>query len=93
MVDRVSSALLFCLFRNKNAMLRGGPLRWGEVPGRGEGGGLRTPDSCYLDGKNMQTILGLLCPQRGVVAAVYRGVMQFVVAYDEVLEPSAALRR
>lgn len=69
-------------------MVRGGPLRRGENPGRDEGGGLCAPDSCYLDGKNMQTILALLCPQRGVVAAVYRGAMQFVVAYDEVLEPS-----
>ena len=80
LVDRVSSALLFCLFRNKNAILRGGPVRRGDGPERGEGGGLWAPDSCYLDGKNMQTILSLLGPRRGVVAAVYRGVVQFVVA-------------
>lgn len=90
LVDRVSSALLFCLFRNKKAILRGAPVRRGASPDRGEGEGLRAPDSCYLDGKNMQTALGLLCPQRGGVAAVYRGVMQFVVAYDEVPKPSAS---
>jgi hypothetical protein len=78
LVDRVSSALVFCLFLNKNAMLRGGPARRGERPDRGEGGGLWAPDSCYLDGKNMQTAVGLLCPQGNVVAAVSRDL--FVVA-------------
>ena len=56
-------------------MLRGGPARRCEVPGRCEEGGLKAPDSCYLDGKNMQTVVILLCPQRGAVAAEYRGVV------------------
>jgi hypothetical protein len=50
------------------------------MPERGKGGGLKAPDSCYLDGENMQTVVILLCPQRGAVAADYRDVMQFVVA-------------
>lgn len=63
LVDRVSSALVFCLFLNKNAMLRGVPARRGDSPERGEGGGLWAPGSCYLDGENMQTVVNLLCPQ------------------------------
>lgn len=53
LVDRVSSALLFCLLRNKKAMLRGGPARRGSSPERGEGGELWTPGRCYLLGENI----------------------------------------
>lgn len=74
LVDRVSSALVFCLFLNKNAMLRGVPARRGDSPERGEGGGLWAPDSCYLDGENMQTVLDLLCPQGDLMATVVAAV-------------------
>lgn len=76
LVDRVSSALVFCLFLNKNAMLSGVRLRSGEGgPEVGERGGLWAPNSCYLDGRNMQTVMGLLCPQGDdVVPAVGRDV-------------------
>lgn len=49
-------------------MLRGVPARRGDSPERGEGGGLWAPDSCYLDGENMQTVVDLLCPQGDVMA-------------------------
>ncbi len=54
-------------------MVSGGPERRGNIPERGEEGGLCAPDSCYLDGKNIQAALSLLCPRRDVVAAGDRG--------------------
>jgi hypothetical protein len=72
-VDRVSSAWLFCLFRNKNAMVREGPGRRGNSPTRGEGGGLWAPDSCYLDGKNMQTVFKSVTLAKGCCGGRLQG--------------------
>lgn len=59
LVDRVSSRLLFCLFRNKNAMLRGAkgpddPRLVCEVVGEVRGCVCRC--SCYLDGESMRAV-------------------------------------
>jgi hypothetical protein len=81
---RVSSRLVFCFCRKRNAILRGEgsfPARTSGYDGGGRRGcSLRPgPGSCYLDGDDIQAIAGEINILISALLMACRGAMWFVV--------------